>query len=66
MSLQKREIAQKIVHLQDELSSIIADITKTSNSEDEDHKQDRINSWRLRLVVLEQEIDQLQKQFTSL
>jgi uncharacterized coiled-coil DUF342 family protein len=65
MSLQKREIAQQIVQLQEELSAIVSNIKKAHDNEDE-CGQDHINSLHLKVVVLEQEIDQLQKQFKRL
>lgn len=64
MSLQKREIAQKIVLLQEELSSIVEQIRKHDHECDDG--RDFVHSLRLKSVVLERDIDQLQKQFERL
>ena len=66
MSLDKREIAQKIVLLQEELSSIIATVKYHDNDYEDKDEHDRVSSLRLKAVVIEQEIDQLQKQFKRL
>ena len=61
MSLQKREIAAQIVQLQEELTHIVAGINEQYNT-----NSDYANTLRLRAVVIEQEIDQLQKQFSNI
>jgi len=65
MSLQKRELAQQIASLQLELSQIVEIITKIDNELGDDAR-DYIHTLRLRSVVLERDIDQLQKQFINL
>ena len=66
MSLDKREIAQRIVLLQEELSSIISTVKYHDNDYEDKDEHDRVSSLRLKAVVIEQEIDQLQKQFKRL
>lgn len=64
MSLQKREIAKQIVQLQEELSAIVK-LISNSNYELEDER-DYVNSLHLKAIVLERDIDQLQKQFSNI
>lgn len=64
MSLQKRELAQEIAQLQVELSIIIESIRLKNHECDDDI--DRIASLKLKAVVLERDIDQLQKQFSTM
>jgi len=65
MSLQKREVAAEIASLQLELSQIVEIITKIDNELGDDAR-DYIHTLRLRSVVLERDIDQLQKKFERL
>lgn len=64
MSLQKRDIAKEIAEKQIQLSQIVEQIKQHDHECDDG--RDFVHSLRLKSVVLESEIDQLQKQFVRI